>query len=60
MVTNAITQLVDPLPDLSVVKALQMLSWAAGCGNLALIADPSNIHETFVKVSPCTRLQSCW
>ncbi|XP_064393950.1 probable ubiquitin carboxyl-terminal hydrolase FAF-X [Halichondria panicea] len=48
-------KLVDPLPDLSVVKALQMLSWAAGCGNLALIADPSNIHETFVKFNSSGR-----
>ncbi len=47
----------DPLPDLSVVKALQVLSWAAGCGNLGLIADPSSIHQAFVKVSLCTHLQ---
>lgn len=45
------TQLVQPLPDLGVVKALQVMTWAAGCGNLALMANPTSLHQSFIKVS---------
>jgi len=42
--------LISPLPDLSVVKALQLLGWATACGDILQTQDPTSIHQHFVKV----------
>ena len=48
--TSLLPQLTSPLPDFSVVKALQLLVWSAACGDFSLSQDPTNIHQMFVKV----------
>ena len=44
-------QLLSPLPDISVVKSLQLLGWSAACGDISLAQDASTIHQYFLKVS---------
>ena len=44
-------QLLSPLPDLSVVKALQLLAWSAACGDISLALDATTVHQFFTKVS---------
>ena len=46
-------QLLSPLPDISVVKSLQLLGWSAACGDISLAQDASTIHQYFLKVSIC-------
>ena len=43
-------QLTNPLPDISVAKALQLLGWAAACGDITLAQDPTSIHQHLVRV----------
>ncbi len=53
----------SPLPDLSVVKSLQLLGWAAACGDILQVQDPTSIHQHFIKVGGaaifCSELLSC-
>ena len=46
-------QLLSPLPDVSVVKSLQLLAWSAACGDISLAQDASTIHQYFLKVAIC-------
>ncbi len=43
-------QLTNPLPDIAVAKALQLLGWAAACGDITLAQDPASIHQHLLKV----------
>ena len=49
-VVNFLPQLLSPLPDISVVKSLQLLGWSAACGDISLAQDASIIHQYFLKV----------
>ena len=44
-------QLISPLPDISVVRSIQLLAWSAACGDVSLSSDPTSIHNAFTKVS---------
>ena len=44
-------QLLSPLPDISVVKSLQLLGWSAACGDISLAQDAATIHQYFLKVA---------
>ena len=50
-VVNFHPQLLSPLPDISVVKSLQLLGWSAACGDISLAQDASIIHQYFLKVA---------
>lgn len=50
-VVNFLAQLLSPLPDISVVKSLQLLGWSAACGDISLAQDASIIHQYFLKVA---------
>ena len=49
-------QLISPLPDVSVVRSIQLLAWSAACGDVSLSSDPTSIHNAFtlVRGSPLT------
>ena len=53
LVFNFLLQLLSPLPDISVVKSLQLLGWSAACGDISLAQDASTIHQYFLKVAIC-------
>lgn len=42
-------KLLSPLPDISVVKSLQLLGWSAACGDISLAQNASTIHQYFLK-----------
>jgi ubiquitin carboxyl-terminal hydrolase 9/24 len=44
-------KLISPLPDISVVRSIQLLAWSAACGDVSLSSDPTSIHNAFTKVS---------
>lgn len=44
-------QLISPLPDVSVVRSIQLLAWSAACGDVSLSSDPTSIHNAFTMVS---------
>ena len=46
----SVLQLICPLPDISVVKALQLLGWAAACGDITQAQDPASIHQHVLRV----------
>ena len=39
------------MPDISVVRSIQLLAWSAACGDVSLASDPTSIHNAFTKVS---------
>ena len=51
LVSVVCLQLISPLPDVSVVRSIQLLAWSAACGDVSLSSDPTSIHNAFTMVS---------
>ncbi|CAI8002162.1 Probable ubiquitin carboxyl-terminal hydrolase FAF-X [Geodia barretti] len=44
-------KLISPLPDVSVVRSIQLLAWSAACGDVSLSSEPTSIHNAFTMLS---------
>jgi ubiquitin carboxyl-terminal hydrolase 9/24 len=51
-------KLTSPLPDVSVVRSIQLLAWSAACGDVSLASDPTSIHNAFTKLSSSRGLET--